>query len=255
MGYALITGASKGIGRAIAFEFAKRKIDVLLVARSEVLLKELSEELKQTFSIEADYVVADLSSANAPSEIYQWCNRNGYAVKYLVNNAGYGLSGKFESYALKEHMDMLSLNANALVEMCHRFLSALKQQNGFILNVASTSAYQALPNMAVYAASKAFVLQFSRALHHELKGVVSVTCVSPGPTETNFNATANLRTKALKAADKVQMSADAVAKIAVDSMFKGKTEVVVGAINKLGAFAAWLAPKSIVEKTAGSVYE
>lgn len=254
-GYALITGGSKGIGRAIAVEFAKRKIDVLLVARSEDLLKNSAAELANTYGIDAKFFTIDLSLAGSPEKVFQWCRNNGYSVKYLVNNAGYGLSGKFESYALHDHMSMLHVNVNALVELCFLFLPPLKHQRGYILNIASTAAYQALPNMAVYAASKIFVLRFSRALHQELKGLVSVTCVSPGPTATNFNATANLRTKALKAASKVEMQAEVVAKTAVNAMFKRKKEVVIGSLNKLGAFAAWLAPQTVVEKTAGSVYE
>jgi uncharacterized protein len=253
--YALITGASKGIGRGIAVEFAKRKIAVLLVARSENLLQELSNELTKTYGIQANFLSVDLSEANASDKVFEWCSANGYVVKYLVNNAGYGLSGTFESYPLEDHKHMLQVNVNAVMELCSMFLPSLREHRGCILNIASTASYQALPNFALYAATKAFVLRFSRALHNELKGAVGVTCVSPGPTDTFFNKRANLGTRALKAADKTMMTPDAVAKIAVDAMFKQKKEMVIGTLNKLGAFMAWLVPNGIVEKTAGSIYD
>lgn len=254
-GYALITGASKGIGRAMAVEFAKRKINVLLVARSEGLLKETASELTSAYGVRASFLTVDLSTANATTTVFDWCNANGYDVKYLVNNAGYGLSGTFDSYSLEEHQRMLQVNVNALMEMCRLFLPSLKENHGSILNIASTASYQALPNFALYAATKAFVLRFSRALHEELKGKVNVTCVSPGPTDTFFNARANLGSKALKAADKFMMTPEAVAKVAINAMFKRKKEVVIGVVNKLGAFMAWLAPNTVVEKTAGSIYD
>ncbi len=257
MSFALITGASKGIGKNIAFELAKRKTDVLLVARSEMLLKELCSTLRAQFGVKAYYFVADLSLTNAPENILHWCTANNYPVNILVNNAGYGLSGSFEKYSAKEHADMMRVNMLALVEMTSLFLSLLKEQpQAYILNIASSAAYQAVPYLSVYAATKSFVVSFSRALHYELKKTtVSVTCISPGATDTDFPNRANVGAKGKKAAEKLNMKPEEVAAIAVEKMFARKTEVITGFINKLGAALAWLAPKSIAEKTAASIYE
>jgi hypothetical protein len=257
MSYALITGASRGIGRAIAEELARRKIDVLLVARDQSALEVLCSELHRQYGIQAHYFIADLSQADAAYQVFDWCQQHGYAIQYLVNNAGYGLSGKFERYALKDHLEMMKVNMNTVVELCYLFLPLLKKHpSSYILNVSSSAAYQAVPYLGIYAASKSFVLQFSRALHYELKkdGVV-VTCVSPGSTDTNFAHRAQVGEKAMKMAKKVNMQADEVARIAVDAMFKGKAEVVTGLLNKLGAFMAWLLPKKTVEKASAKIYE
>ncbi|HWJ26505.1 MAG TPA: SDR family oxidoreductase [Flavisolibacter sp.] len=257
MSFALITGSSKGIGRAIAFELAKRRRNILLVARDEQALSALALELKQKFHIQVHYLVCDLSATGAAQSVYNWCIENEYPVQYLVNNAGYGLSGNFENYTLEQHSNMMQLNMTTLVEMCYHFLPLLKRHpKGYIMNIASSAAYQAVPYLSLYAATKSFVLQFSRGLHHELaKSNISVTCISPGATDTNFATRANVGEKGLKMADKVNMKPSDVAKIAVNAMFRGKMEVVTGVINKLGKFMAWLLPKSFVEKTSGKIYQ
>jgi short-subunit dehydrogenase len=146
---------------------------------------------------------------------------------------------------------------NALVELCYKFYPILvgKGQT-YILNIASSTAYQAIPLMSLYAATKVFVLNFSRGLHHEWKERgISVTAVSPGATSTSFNDRSNLPDKARKAAEKVTMTPEDVAKIALVGMFAKKPEVITGFINKLGAFLAWLAPKNLSEKIAKGIYE
>ncbi|WP_460973329.1 SDR family NAD(P)-dependent oxidoreductase, partial [Spirosoma migulaei] len=141
----------------------------------------------------------------------------------------------------------------------HRFLflPQLRQQSkAYILNIGSSAAYQAVPGLSLYSASKSFVLQFSRGLHQELKrSPVSVTCVCPGSTDTNFADRAQIGEKGRKAAEKVNMTPHDVAKQAVDAMFAGKAELVTGLLNKAGKLMAWLLPKGLVEKTAGSIYE
>ncbi len=257
MSFALITGASKGIGKAIAGQLAARKKSLLLIARDESALKNLATELQKQFSITAHYLAIDLSAPNAVSEIFRWCKENNYTIDILVNNAGYGLSGPFDKYSFAEHQNMMQLNMNVVVEMVHSFLPQLKSQSkSYILNVASSAAYQAVPFMSLYGASKAFVLNFSRGLHHELKSSnVSVTCVSPGATDTAFVDRANIGTKGLNLAKKVNMQADDVAKIAVDAMYSGKAEVVTGFLNKLGVAMVWLLPKKFIEKTSAKIYQ
>lgn len=257
MEYALITGASKGIGRAIARELASRGYNLLLIARSEDLLQQLAAELTSRGKISVGYLALDLSSPHAPQNVYDWCHAKGYAVSILVNNAGYGLSGPFEKYSLQEHLNMMQLNMSTLVGITRLFLPGLHERpKAYILNIASSAAYQAVPNLSLYAATKAFVLAFSRGLHQELhKSTVSVTCVSPGATDTDFPNRAQLGEKGMKAAEKVNMTPETVAALAVKGMLAGKTEVITGFINKLGAAMAWLLPKSLVERTAMKIYE
>lgn len=258
MSFALITGASKGIGKCIAEELAARGIYVLLVARSESLLKEVCTNIAGKYNVKAFYFVADLSKPAAPGEVLEWCQKNNYDVNILVNNAGYGLSGLFDKYTEKEHTDMLQVNVISLVQLTALFMPVLKSQpsKAYILNIASSAAYQAVPYLSLYAASKTFVLSFSRGLHYELKKTnVSVTCVCPGATDTDFPQRANVGEKGKKAAEKLNMTPEAVAKIAVEQMFARKKEVITGFVNKLGAALAWLAPKSIAEKAAASIYE
>lgn len=255
--YALITGASKGIGKCIAEALAAKGFNLLLLARSEDLLKEVTRNLNSKYKIEARYLVIDLGAANAPAKIVDWCTTNKYIVQVLVNNAGYGLSGSFEKYNTEDHTDMMHVNMNVPVALCRLFLPQLKQHSkAFILNIASSAAYQAVPGLTVYAASKSFILSFSRGLRKELKNTtVSVTCVCPGSTDTNFVNHAQIGDKARKLADKVNMTPERVAAIAVNAMMRGKAEVIPGFINKAGAVLTWLLPKSVLENGAMKIYQ
>jgi short-subunit dehydrogenase len=257
MEYALVTGASKGIGKAIAIELAAHGFNVLLVARSGDLLEQVATGITTLYPVKADWLALDLSAAEASPTVHDWCRAKGYAVSVLVNNAGYGLSGPFEKYSVEEHGNMMQLNMNTLMGMTRLFLPDLRRQpKAYILNIASSAAYQAVPGLSLYAATKAFVLAFSRGLHQELhKSTVSVTCISPGATDTDFPSRAQLGEKGLKAAEKLNMTPAAVAAIAVRAMLAGKAEVITGFINKLGAAMAWLLPKTLVERTAMKIYE
>jgi short-subunit dehydrogenase len=257
MSYALITGASKGIGKAIADELAARKFDLLLIARSGDLLQQVANNISEKHHVRVDHLATDLSSPTAAQLVFDWCREKNYPIEILVNNAGYGLSGFFEKYTSEENTNMMHVNMLTPVQMCQLFLPALKQQKkSYILNIASSAAYQAVPYLSVYAASKAFILSYTRGLRHELKNTsVSVTAVSPGSTDTDFVVRARIGEKGLQTAKRVNMTAEAVAKIAVKSMFDGKAEVIAGFINKLGAFMVWLMPKGLVEKTAMKIYE
>lgn len=257
MVYALITGASKGIGREIAEQLAARNINVLLVARSGPLLQEAAEALKKKYGIQADWIALDLASPAAPRDLFDQVSARGYRVNILVNNAGYGLSGAFERYTPEEQRDMMQVNMGVPVQLCSLFLPELKTHaKSYVLNIASAAAYQAVPGLSVYAATKAFILSFSRGLRYELrKTPVSVTVVSPGGTDTDFANRAQVGPRAVKAGQKVNMTAADVAAQAVDAMFAGKAELVTGFINKLGAFLVWLLPKGLAEKTAAGLYQ
>jgi len=152
---------------------------------------------------------------------------------------------------------MMRVNMEVPVALCRLFLPRFRLlPRAWILNIASSAAYQAVPGLSVYAATKSFILSFSRGLRQELKDTpVSITCISPGATDTNFVNQANLGDKARKMADKVNMRPEKVAAIALEGLFAGKTEIIPGFINKMGAVAAWLLPKSLTESTAKKIYE
>jgi uncharacterized protein len=256
MSYALITGASKGIGKCIAEELAKKGINLLLVARSELLLQHLCTELSHAHNIEARYLAIDLSKPIAPEQLSEWVASFTPTLHILVNNAGYGLSGYFEKYSIAENADMMQVNMRVPVELITRLLPMLKKEKqSYILNIASSAAYQSVPGLNLYAATKAFLLNFSRGLRKELEHTsVSVTCVCPGATDTNFVDRANINDKAKKTAQKLNMHPEVVARIALNSMFAGKAEVITGFVNKLGAFLVWLLPKRLSENIAANIY-
>ena len=253
--FALITGASKGIGRSIAFSLAKRNYNLLLAARSEQALKELKEELG-SYNVRAEIFVIDLALPGAALQIKEWVEENSFEVSVLVNNAGYGLWGNFDELDLTKQMDMIQLNISTLFELSHYMLPSLKRQKrAYILNVSSTAAYQAVPTMALYSASKSFVLSFTRALRFELKhSPVSVTCICPGPVDTGFAERAGLDALS-KMAQTFNMKPDEVAEIAVKGLLKGQSEIIPGFTNFISAFATRLLPKAVIERAAAAIYK
>jgi uncharacterized protein len=254
--FAVITGASKGIGKAIAHELAQRGYNLLLTSRNENLLNILASELNYKYKSEVHIFPADLSDSRTPQLLYNFCIEKKLPVNILVNNAGYGLWGKFNSLSLDEQINMLRLNNEIIIRNSYLFIDLLKkQERSYILNVASTTAYQAVSTMAVYGASKIFVLNFSRALRHELKGTgISVSCLSPGTTSTEFMDRAGQQALKKKA-DKVAMKPESVARIAVRGMFKGKAEIIPGFINWFSVKVIPFMPKGLVEKIAASLYK
>ena len=256
MSYALITGASKGIGKAMAEVLAAKGKNLLLVARSANLLGEVAEDLKKRFNVDIRVLALDLSAVDAAGEIRKWCLDQKFKINILINNAGYGLWGKFEQLTLAEQQNMMQLNVTTLVELTYHLLPILKEEKqSYILNVASTTAYQAVPCMSLYAASKAFVLSFTRGLRFELrKSNISVTCLSPGSTTTNFIERAKMQALE-KTAEKVSMKPEDVAKIGLAGMFAKKAEIIPGMVNKISAGAASYLPKSLLEKIAAGIYE
>ncbi|MGV8879688.1 MAG: SDR family NAD(P)-dependent oxidoreductase [Sphingobacteriaceae bacterium] len=254
--YALITGASKGIGKQIAIALAKRNYNLLLVARSAAALTTLKDELITGYGVTVEILAIDLSAPHAAEDVFNWCTENEFPISVLINNAGYGLFGKFENLALHDQLNMLQLNIDTVVDLTYRLLPILKKNpHSYILNVSSTAAYQALPGFAAYAASKAFILSFSRALRYELKNDhVVVTCLSPGPADTGFAERAGISAFS-KFAKKFNMPPDTVAETAVKALFANQSEVIPGLTNKFSAFASRLLSKAFIEKTAASLYD
>jgi len=256
MPFALITGASGGIGLCMARELAQRKIDLILVARSQDRLSELSRQLASEFGVRVEFLSLDLSKKNAAIVLTNWLTENSFEVNILINNAGYGLWGTVETTPWDQLDNMMQLNMNAVVQLCQSMIPELKRHSkSYILNVASTASYQAVPTLATYAATKGFVVLFTRGLRMELKGTpISVTCLSPGATSTNFIDRAGMESMKERA-EKFSMKPEPVAKIAIDGMFKGKAEILPGFVNWISVQLTYFMPKAIPEKIAEGLYK
>jgi short-subunit dehydrogenase len=256
MKYTLITGASKGIGKAFAYECAAKGYNLLLVARSESLLSKLAEELTATYKITVDWHVADLLDHNAHKKVFGWVADKGYNVNMLINNAGMGLYGEFSKVALEDHLKVMHLNMDSMVRMAHEFLNTTDStQKRYILNTSSTGAYQPVPYMGIYSASKAFMLSFSYALRYEmLKKNVHVTALCPGGTETEFFTPAKMEKVVQKNAS-FMMKADQVAREGLSGLLRNNAAVIPGFINKLSAVSVRIAPTTIVTASAASFFK
>jgi uncharacterized protein len=244
---ALITGASSGIGLEFARILAAEGHDLVLVARSQGKLDELASELSKAHGTIVRVAAIDLSKPDSPKEVFSFCQEHGLSIDVLINNAGYGLFGAFAETELPTELAMLQLNVVALTELTKRFLPAmLARKSGKILNVASTAAFQPGPLMAVYYATKAYVLSFSEAIAKELEGsgvVVSALC--PGPTASGFAAQANLESSKLVAGKKLPDS-ESVARAGWEGIKREQTVVIPGAQNWLLANAVRFLPRNTV---------
>jgi uncharacterized protein len=256
MPFALITGASGGIGLSIAHELAKRKIDVLLIARSEEKLSKVKREIIEKYNVNAEFLCLDLSVPGSAKSVHDWITRNSYSVNILVNNAGYGIWGNVEKTPVSQLGNMIQLNMVTLVELCHLMIPDLKKHKpSYILNIASTAAYQAVATLTTYGASKSFVVLFTRGLRKELEGSnISVTCASPGATSTNFIDRAGME-RLKERAEKFSMTASQVGKIAVKGMFNKKAEVIPGLMNWISVQLTYILPKGIIETIAAGLYK
>lgn len=248
---ALVTGASSGIGAAIARELATLGIDLVLTARRRDALDAVAATCK---GVSIEIITADLGQPDAAQAL--WASaRAGGPIDILINNAGFGYFRRFEEVDWARDAELMQLNMGSLVALARCFVDARKTGAGpaYLVNIASTGAYQSVPNMALYAASKAFVRNFSEALHDEFRGTpLSVTCVCPGGTETAFHAAsgggdyswiANASTK----------SAEFVAHATVRAMFAGKRTVVPGLFNKVSTFGVRLLSRRLASQVATQV--
>ena len=245
----LVTGASSGIGYELCKRFAQNNHNLVLVARNKEKLDRIAKELSSTYSIQTSVFTHDLTDDDAPQKLYAEMKENNINVDILVNNAGFGLYGQFKETNLTKELDMIKVNISALVELTKLFLpDMIGKKYGKIMNIASTAAFQPGPGMAVYYASKAFVLHLSEALAEEVKHTgVTVTTLCPGPTRTGFEKAAELSfPKIMKV-----MNADEVAYIGYRGLMKGKRVIIPGFRNKLLAFCNRLAPRNMATKITG----
>lgn len=233
---ALITGASSGIGLELAQCFAKDGYGLILAARSEAALKQLAEKLAKENKIAATAIAVDLGTPGGPQKLIDEIKSRGLNVDVVVNNAGYGIVGKFNGSNVADQIGMIDLNVRALTELTHAFWPGMiAKKRGGVLNVASTASFQPGPGMAVYYATKAFVLSFTEALWKEGRDAgVHVTCVCPGPTDSNFHSRAGSdQIKLLKMG--VMMSSRAVARQGYRAFRRNRRVVINGVMN--GALA------------------
>lgn len=242
---ALITGASSGIGEAFARALATPGDTLILVARSKDKLDALAATLRADHGVAVEVIAADLSRAGCGPALAAEVSQRGLAVDLLINNAGFGSAGAFAKENPARDAEMIDLNVSAVVELAHAFLPAmLERRRGGILNVASVAGFQPTPNMAIYGATKAFVLSFSESLWAEVRGRgVKVTALCPGPVDTPFfEATGNpeLRKVVPKG---MMMDADRVARQALAALAAGRPVVVPGLPNKLVTWAPRLLPR------------
>jgi short-subunit dehydrogenase len=244
---ALITGASSGIGADLARLFAKDGWDVVLVARSEGKLRELAAQLGKEHNVTARVVIADLARPNAAQEVVDALG--GLTIDALVNNAGYGLAGPFVETDLKGELEMIQVNVVALTHLTKLLLPGMvARKRGRILNVASTAGFQPGPLMAVYYATKAYVLSFTEALAEELRGSgVTVTALCPGPTATGFAAASNMESSRLFKTFR-PMSSSKVAAYGYRALQKGKRIAIPGVRNRLMAQSLRISPRKLVTK-------
>lgn len=247
----LITGGSSGIGEAFARRLAEEKHNLVLVARSENKLHELCDELMLKHGIIAHYIALDLTAFEADKKLFEETEHHGFEIEWLINNAGFGSMGDFSELDLENELQMIDLNISALVALTYRYLKEMREQKkGVIINVSSTASFQAIPFMATYAATKAFVTSFSQALAEENRlHNITVTAVCPGPTETNFFAAA----KAVPFSAKGMQTPEAVVEKALKAVKKRKPLVVSGITNYIGAVLGTIAPDSLVTRVVGNV--
>ncbi len=260
----LITGASTGIGYELARLFAsggasagKPPIttpwNLILLARTRPKLMEVSERLAQEFGVGVQIVAADLSHPRSPDEVFGYLSETGVQLDAIVNNAGFGANGNFAALDLQNQLEMIQTNVTSLVHLTKLFLPQIIQRRGKIMNVASTAAFQPGPHMAVYYATKAFVLSFSEALNEELAplGVV-VSTLCPGPTRTEFQRRAGTtQTKMFRGP--FVLDAAPVALAGFEGLFKGKHLVIPGRLNHALVQSLRIAPRKLVTRMSGKV--
>jgi uncharacterized protein len=249
MNTALITGASLGIGLEMAKHAASLGHNLVLVARNEQKLQALASEIKQQYKVDVTIIAADLSDMTQVQMVYDTCKKESISVDMLINNAGFGDFGMFAESDWNKTNQMIQLNITSLTMMCRLFIPDMKmRKSGYVLNVASTAAFQPGPTMAVYYATKSYVLHFTEAIYNELQGSgVSITCLCPGATESGFQAAAAMENSALVKGKKLPTAKD-VAVFGYNAMLAKKMTVINGFMNYLQANSIRFTPRKLVLK-------
>ena len=243
---ALITGASSGIGKALADQFAKDGYHLVLAARGVARMQTLADQLQQQHKVQVTVIGADLETNDGAGKLHADIKSHGITIHALANNAGYGTFGEFKDSALAPELAMMQLNMNTVVVLTKLFLPDLIATRGKVLNTASTAAFQPGPYMAVYYATKAFVLSFSEAIAAELEGTdVTVAALCPGPTASGFQDKADMHASALVKGKKLP-SSEEVAAAGYRAMQRGQRVFIPGAMNWIMAQSVRLTPRNMV---------
>lgn len=252
----LITGASSGIGKALAQQFASEGFDIVAVASNAAKLEAAAAELRAAHAVDVITIAKDLTLAEAPQELYEEIGSRGITIDILVNDAGVGQGGTFAESPLDKDIEIIRLNVEALTRLTKLFLKdMLLRDSGRILNVGSVAGFQPGPLLAVYHATKAFVNSFSEALAEELKDTkVSVTLLCPGPTDTAFFARAELEDSRIFESGMLMEPAE-VAEIAYDALMNGERVVIPGMSNRVMTFTRRLMPLALQAKINKKFYE
>jgi uncharacterized protein len=256
MATALITGASNGIGLELAKIHASKGDNLVLVARNFSKLTELKSELEKQFSVSVKIIEKDLSVPNAAREVYDETSIMNVNVDFLINNAGFGDFGMFYETEWNKELQMINLNITALTQLTKLYLKDMvKRGNGKIMNVASTAAFQSGPTMAVYYATKAYVLSFSEAIDNEVRDKgITVTALCPGATESGFQAAAAMEESNLVKGRKLP-SARTVAEYGYKAMMRGKTVAIHGLLNYIMANSVRFIPRALIVKVTRKIQD
>jgi hypothetical protein len=253
-GYALVTGASSGIGYELAKLFAKDGKNIIVVARSQDKLEELKTEFENEYGTIVRVLVKDLSDPKSPQDIYYELEKDGINVDVLVNNAGFAVHGKFAMTDWDKEAEMIQVNITTLTNLTKLFLNKmLEHKSGKILNIASVAGFLPSPWLSAYGATKSYVLNFSEALSYEVRGTgVTVTCFCPGNTKTLFWERANAEDSKAHRRQFMFMDASTVARLGYKALAKGKTTVIAGLPMSLAMmFATRLLPRGLATKMSG----
>jgi short-subunit dehydrogenase len=250
--WALITGASAGIGAAIARELARGGTKLVLTARRKERLDQLAQELASTYKVQTEVFAADLAKPSAPEEILAFTQQKGIAIDLLVNNAGFGRYGEFASVEKLRLLDMVQVNCSAVVHLTHLYVQGMvARRRGDILILASTASFQAVPYVSTYAATKAFDLLFAEGLAEELKPYgINVCALCPGSTESEFHAVSGQE----KFRQRME-TAEKVARTGLRALAAGKSYVISGLGNYLGAHGERLVPRRLVTRVAANLFK
>lgn len=252
----LITGATGGLGKEFAHYYGKQKKHLILVARNEKALSALAEEMRSTYHIEVLEIIQDLMEAEAVKLIGSKLKAANWQVEGLVNNAGFGDFGRFNELEVVRQTELVQVNVMAMMQLTHLVLDdMIKEDRGFIINVASLAAFVPGPLMASYYASKAFVLSFTEGIARELKGTkVKVLALCPGPTKTGFEKNARLENSKLFSSLKVA-PAKYVVEQGCKALEKGKVICVIGASNRMLVFLSRFAPRKMIRNCIYRIQE
>ena len=251
--WALVTGASAGIGWELARQLAAGGAHLVLTARRKDRLEQLAAELSGKHRVRAEVFAADLARPGAPDEIFAFTEAKGIGVELLINNAGFGAYGEFHKIPLHRHLEMAQVNVAAVVHLTHLYLPQMVARRcGDILIVASTAAFQAVPYISAYAATKAFDLLFAEGLAEEMRPYgIRICALCPGTTESEFHKVAGQPDRLVR----VREGAEKVARVGLQALARGKSYVISGGLNYLSTHSQRLAPRRLVTRAAAALFK